>query len=346
LFIVMAAHIEATARIAQEAEEAEKFAQSTQKALESTVKGVDDLVSLPPIPQEMMHASEKYGVHEDPQTLKFMTLITAATNFSSLNLALLPELVGTIRQLLGDIKQEINAHTTVTNKVEELMRCFSRFVAENKLKAKNLTSHLEDTSPHLEVIADCLKAEATEAGTQDALIAVTEICTGVLNIKDYFLEAKNGSTEIQSKIEGLRLIVQEKKLILNGCLELSKIFEPALLGPIANIVGGPQQELELLAHLSLFASCAIQSMDHYLKYLQTLESANTLFFEYVGALEASAISMGLNTYKMLLGLTNETRRKKNINICETAAEASNAMVKYLQMITKMDVSWITRAMDN
>ena len=97
---------------------------------------------------------------EDEQTRRFRQFLSIATNFSSIafaqRLQKIPELVESIKQLLENMKKEVQEYGDMANELHDLIQCFVRMVMQVKHNVNMMLPLLTAAQPQIAVIQDVM----------------------------------------------------------------------------------------------------------------------------------------------------------------------------------------------
>lgn len=224
---------------AKEAEEQQRIDKDIQQRILSQITQVTDAVILEHSDISEI-ATAPADIQNDPQTRRFLEFVQLATNFASLKfvdrLRSIPELINSIKKLIIEMIKEIKEFADIANELQDLIQSFIKLVVNTKRNMQLTMSPLQRSIDHMEVIADALSSVSGESledrDTQDIQLALEGMSSGIKNLLKLVRSSKQESGDLDEKINTMKRNLQEKRIVIEGRLELAK------LAPWAGVGGG------------------------------------------------------------------------------------------------------------
>ena len=323
--------------------------------------------------------AEFLKLNNDPQIRKFYDFICIGTNFASVDFASrikqIPDLVGSIKDLIDEIQKEIREFADLAVELQEITNFFNKVVIDTKHKAGMVIPYLEATKHNIKVLDDVLKKETfTDVDIGDVKVALSGVLEGTGKLHELAVKQKSESEKINSNIEKMKDDMVRRKMISEGRLELASNayievssvfagafgfgflggaacvvypaaidaigFTPAGLIVLSAMVGGVACGLLMSFVSKLFArhqKKAIMYLTRMLHALQDLSERNLEFLCYMNSALETTTALSSNTDEIQKCLESERRRKLNKDICFASIQNVNEMIFSLNKVRNISL---------
>jgi hypothetical protein len=289
-------------------------------------------------------------LENDPQARRFLQFVSIATNFASMKFAErlrnIPELIASIKQLFIQMIKEIKDFADIAQELQDLIHCFIKIVVNTKRNMELVISPLQGSINHMEVIADALSPDSAKPlesrDEEDIEIALEGMSSGIEKLLTLAEKSKKESNDLDDKIAIMKGNIQQKRIVIQGRLELANcapIIAAALIGGV--VVGG----IVLLVQ-KLWAKHnrkALSYLNEIFGLLVKLSDANLYFSSYMNKAEVGASKILNETHQIqqTIASGSERYRKINARICTETIQSTKAMITCIDEIVKVDMTqWV------
>jgi hypothetical protein len=169
-------------------------------------------------------------LENDLQTRRFLQFVSIATNFASMKFAdrlrNIPELIASIKELFIEMSKEIKDSADIDQELQDLIHCFIKLVGNTKRNMELVISPLQGSINHMEVIADVLSLDSAKPlesrDKEDIEIALKGMSSDIEKLLTLAEKSKKESNDLDDKIAIMKGNIQQKRIVIQGRLELSK----------------------------------------------------------------------------------------------------------------------------
>lgn len=194
--------------------------------------------------RELLRVAEQNGLENDQQTRTFCKFISIGTNFASLDfkqrLQNIPVLVGSVKELILKMEEEIKEFADVASFFHCLIQSFVKVVMNTKHNMKMALPHLEESIVHMRIMVDALLPDSPNPLSTDDLLdvdlALGNMSHGIQKLLEHANMSKIDSIRLDNKINELKENIENKITVCENRIGFGKLIPK--IGATVGMVSG------------------------------------------------------------------------------------------------------------